>query len=218
MYVSTPRELAPEEDQGILLSHRSRRRRSATSTILETGDAAAHRGDQGRAGGRRISSSSTAFARRARRRSRACSSSPGTSAGAPRSRCWPSSARGSSKVPQAQVQAFSPPALPGSTGGAPMQFVIRTTGDYVTLADVALKMQQAARESGLFLFTDVDLKFDTPQYRVQDRRRQGEPHRASTWPTSATRSPPCSAAITSTCSTSTAAATKSSRRRRANSA
>jgi multidrug efflux pump len=66
-------------------------------------------------------------------------------------------------VPQAQVQAFSPPALPGSTGGAPMQFIIRTTGDYTTLADVALKMQQAARESGLFLFTDVDLKFDTPQ-------------------------------------------------------
>ena len=67
-------------------------------------------------------------------------------------------------VPTAQVQAFSPPALPGSTGGAPMQFVIRTTGDYATLADVALKMQQAAKESGLFLFTDVDLKFDTPQY------------------------------------------------------
>ena len=44
-----------------------------------------------------------------------------------------------------------------------MQFVIRTTGDYTTLADVALKMQQAAQESGLFLFTDVDLKFDTPQ-------------------------------------------------------
>jgi multidrug efflux pump len=45
-----------------------------------------------------------------------------------------------------------------------MQFVIRTTGDYQTLADIALKMQQAAKESGLFLFTDVDLKFDTPQY------------------------------------------------------
>ena len=66
-------------------------------------------------------------------------------------------------VPQAQVLAFSPPALPGSTGGPPMQFVIRTTGDYETLADVTLKMQQAARESGLFLFTDIDLKFDTPQ-------------------------------------------------------
>ncbi len=70
-------------------------------------------------------------------------------------------------VPTAQVQAFSPPALPGSTGGAPMQFVIRTTGDYAILADVALKMQQAARESGLFLFTDVDLKFDTPQYEFK---------------------------------------------------
>ena len=46
-----------------------------------------------------------------------------------------------------------------------------------TLADVAQKMQQAAKESGLFLFTDVDLKFDTPQYRVQGRRRQGQPHR-----------------------------------------
>ena len=70
-------------------------------------------------------------------------------------------------VPTAQIQAFSPPALPGSTGGPPMQFVIRTTGDYATLADVALKMQQAARESGLFLFTDVDLKFDTPQYEFK---------------------------------------------------
>ncbi|HTR13973.1 MAG TPA: efflux RND transporter permease subunit, partial [Roseiarcus sp.] len=67
-------------------------------------------------------------------------------------------------VPTAQIFSFSPPALPGSTGGPPMQFVIRTTGDYATLADVALKMQQAAKESGLFLFTDVDLKFDTPQY------------------------------------------------------
>ncbi len=45
-----------------------------------------------------------------------------------------------------------------------MQFVIRTTGDFETLADVAEKMQDAARQSGLFLFTDVDLKFDTPQF------------------------------------------------------
>ena len=47
-----------------------------------------------------------------------------------------------------------------------MQFIIRTTGDYETLAGVALKMQQEARGSGLFLFTDVDLKFDTPEYVV----------------------------------------------------
>jgi multidrug efflux pump len=70
-------------------------------------------------------------------------------------------------VPSAQVQAFSPPALPGSTGGPPMQFVIRTTGDFVTLANVAAEMQKAASESGLFLFTDTDLKFDTPQYQFK---------------------------------------------------
>ena len=70
-------------------------------------------------------------------------------------------------VPGAQVQAFSPPALPGSTGGPPMQFVIRTTGDFVTLANVAAQMQKAASESGLFLFADTDLKFDTPQYEFK---------------------------------------------------
>ena len=91
------------------------------------------------------------------------------------------------------MQAFSPPALPGSTGGAPMQFVIRTTGDYTKLADVALKMQQAARESGLFLFTDVDLKFDTPQleFKVDPTRRTAS---ASTCPMSARRWRRCWAA------------------------
>ncbi|MBV9703233.1 MAG: efflux RND transporter permease subunit, partial [Methylobacteriaceae bacterium] len=66
-------------------------------------------------------------------------------------------------VPGAQAFAFSPPALPGSTGGPPLQFVIRTTGDYRELAQVVEDMQNAARASGLFIFTDTDLKFDTPQ-------------------------------------------------------
>ncbi|MGO9741717.1 MAG: efflux RND transporter permease subunit [Roseiarcus sp.] len=69
-------------------------------------------------------------------------------------------------VPTAQVQAFAPPSLPGSSGGPPLQFVIRSTGDYQTLADIAGKLQQEAAKSGLFLFTDVDLKFDTPQYVI----------------------------------------------------
>jgi hydrophobe/amphiphile efflux-1 (HAE1) family protein len=59
--------------------------------------------------------------------------------------------------------AFSPPALPGSTGGPPLQFVIRTTGDYQQLAKTVDDLQKAARASGLFIFTDSDLKFDTPQ-------------------------------------------------------
>ncbi|MGA2792807.1 MAG: efflux RND transporter permease subunit, partial [Roseiarcus sp.] len=72
-----------------------------------------------------------------------------------------------SDIAGAKVIAFSPPALPGSTGGPPMQFVIRTTGDFVTLANVTAQMQEEARKSGLFLFTDTDLKFDTPQYQFK---------------------------------------------------
>jgi multidrug efflux pump len=66
-------------------------------------------------------------------------------------------------IPGGQVLAFSPPALPGSSGGPPLQFVIRTTGDFQELAQVVADMQTAAQQSGLFLFTDSDLKFDTPQ-------------------------------------------------------
>ncbi len=161
MYASTPRELAPEEDQGILLSlvkipqignldyteQATQRLYREVHEVPEISHVFTING---------VPNVRAAFAgfllkpwdRRARNQKDVLSElRPKFLA-----------------VPQAQVQAFSPPALPGSTGGPPMQFVIRTTGDYTTLADVALKMQQAAKESGLFLFTDVDLKFDTPQY------------------------------------------------------
>lgn len=69
-------------------------------------------------------------------------------------------------IPGGQVLAFAPPSLPGSTGGPPVQFVVRTTGGYKQLANVLAKLQTAAQKSGLFIFTDTDLKFDTPQYEV----------------------------------------------------
>ena len=161
MYASTPRELAPEEDQGVLLSLI----KAPQVGNLDYTEQATQRVNTEV---REVPEVSHVF----------------TINGFPNVRAafagfllkpWDERAKSQKQVlgelspkflavPQAQVQAFSPPALPGSTGGAPMQFVIRTTGDYATLADVALKMQQAARESGLFLFTDVDLKFDTPQY------------------------------------------------------
>jgi hydrophobe/amphiphile efflux-1 (HAE1) family protein len=161
MYLTTPRELAPEEDQGILLTlvkipqvgnldYTEQATKRLLEEIKDVGEMAHNFTINGSAGVRQ------AFAglllkpwdeRKRTQKQVLAEMSPRFL-----------------KVPQAQVQAFSPPALPGSTGGAPLQFVIRTTGDYETLADVALKIQQAARESGLFLFTDVDLKFDTPQF------------------------------------------------------
>jgi hydrophobe/amphiphile efflux-1 (HAE1) family protein len=70
-------------------------------------------------------------------------------------------------ITEGSVLAFSPPALPGSTGGPPMQFVIRTTSDYKSLAGVVEQVQQAAQASGMFIFTDIDLRFDTPQIELK---------------------------------------------------
>lgn len=67
------------------------------------------------------------------------------------------------KVTGAEILAFGPPSLPGSTGGPPVQFVIRTIGDYRQLAEVMASVEKAARESGLFIFASSDLKFDLPQ-------------------------------------------------------
>lgn len=66
-----------------------------------------------------------------------------------------------------QILTFGPPSLPGSTGGPPVQFVITTTADFEQLAQVLDKMQQEALQSGLFIFSDTDLKFDTPQIEVK---------------------------------------------------
>ena len=67
----------------------------------------------------------------------------------------------------AQVVSFALPSLPGSTGGPPVQFVITTTADYVQLSSVLAAVQAEAAKSGLFIFTDGDLKFETPQVELK---------------------------------------------------
>jgi multidrug efflux pump len=69
----------------------------------------------------------------------------------------------------AGVQAFlfAPPSLPGSSGGPPFQFVITSSRDHRELAEVLDKINQEAQKSGLFIFTDGDLRFDTPQIEVK---------------------------------------------------
>ena len=61
--------------------------------------------------------------------------------------------------------AFQPSPLPGSNG-LPIQFVIATTKDYGELNDVSGKFIQAALKTGKFIFLDNDLKFDQPQARI----------------------------------------------------
>jgi len=61
-----------------------------------------------------------------------------------------------------RVAAFQFPSLPGSQG-LPLQFVITTTEPVVKLDEVANRVLEKARASGMFWFVDSDLKLDKPQ-------------------------------------------------------
>ena len=62
----------------------------------------------------------------------------------------------------AHVAAFQFPSLPGSQG-LPLQFVITTTEPVESLNEVANKVLEKAKASGMFWFIDSDLKLDKPQ-------------------------------------------------------
>jgi multidrug efflux pump len=72
-----------------------------------------------------------------------------------------------SQIAGVQAFAFAPPSLPGSSGGPPFQFVVTSAGDHRQLADALDRINQEAQKSGLFLFTDADLRFDTPQIELK---------------------------------------------------
>ena len=61
-----------------------------------------------------------------------------------------------------RVAAFQFPSLPGSQG-LPLQFVITSTEPVSKLNEVANKVLEKAKASGMFWFVDSDLKLDKPQ-------------------------------------------------------
>ena len=63
----------------------------------------------------------------------------------------------------AQAVAFLRPPLPGGGRGLPVQFIVGTTDSYEQLDAVAQSLLTKARASGMFAFVDNDLKFDKPQ-------------------------------------------------------
>ncbi len=62
--------------------------------------------------------------------------------------------------------AFQPAPLPGSGRGLPVQFVIGTTESFERLNDVSQALMAKAYASGEFAFLDSDLKVDKPQTTV----------------------------------------------------
>lgn len=70
-----------------------------------------------------------------------------------------------SGISGAKIVAFQQPPLPGASG-LPIQFVIQTTDSFDRLDGVAKAFTAEALKSGKFIFLDNDLKIDQPQTSV----------------------------------------------------
>ena len=71
-----------------------------------------------------------------------------------------------SRIAGARVAAFQFPPLPGSSG-LPVQFVITTTEPFQNLNNLAQQVMDKARADKKFYYIDADLKIDKPQVSIE---------------------------------------------------
>ncbi|BFO55197.1 efflux RND transporter permease subunit [Acidovorax sacchari] len=73
------------------------------------------------------------------------------------------------------LTAVQLPPLPGSSGGLPVQMVLRSPDDFKTLYETGEKIKMAAYASGLFLYVQNNLSYDSQQAQVTiDNAKAGE--------------------------------------------
>lgn len=78
------------------------------------------------------------------------------------------------KIPGLMAVSFPLPPIPGSSGGLPIQFVITSTESYEVIYQVIQKLKTAADNSGMFMYSDIDLKFSKPEVVVDiDKDKAG---------------------------------------------
>jgi multidrug efflux pump len=80
-----------------------------------------------------------------------------------------------SKIEGINAFAFNLPPLPGGPGGLPVQMVINSTSGFQAVFEQMAKLKDAARKSGLFIVSDSDLDFNQPVVRVKvDRAKASD--------------------------------------------
>src|SRR5690554_502399 len=77
-----------------------------------------------------------------------------------------------SKVAGLQLFSFVPPSLPSAGGGPPVQFVIGSTESAENLLELADEILARAYASRKFIFADKDLKIDKPRIDVMIDREK----------------------------------------------
>ena len=156
LYATARTELAPTEDQGIVLMQASGPPNSTVNQMQTYADQIYQ-----------ISSAEPEYEQMFQ------ITSPTSSFGGVLLKDWGERSRNATKFQQdmqqkwnsiagARVAAFQFPALPGAQG-LPVQVVINTTESYDQLNEVSQAVLDKARRSGNFFFVDSDLKIDKPQ-------------------------------------------------------
>jgi multidrug efflux pump len=80
-----------------------------------------------------------------------------------------------SKIEGINAFAFNLPPLPGGPGGLPVQMVINSTSGFQAVFEQMAKLKDAARKSGLFIVSDSDLDFNQPVVRIKvDRAKASD--------------------------------------------
>jgi len=156
LYATARAELAPTEDQGIVLMSASGPPNSTVNQMQTYADQIYQ-----------ISAAEPEYEQMFQ------ITSPTSSFGGVLLKDWDQRSRNATKFQQdmqskwnsiagARVAAFQFPALPGAQG-LPVQVVINTTESYELLNEVSQAVLDKARRSGNFFFVDSDLKIDKPQ-------------------------------------------------------
>jgi len=79
-----------------------------------------------------------------------------------------------SKIEGVQAFAFNLPPLPGGPGGLPIQMVINSTAGFQTVYEQMEKLKDAARKSGMFIVSDSDLAYNQPNVKVTIDRTKAQ--------------------------------------------
>jgi multidrug efflux pump len=156
LYATSRSELAPTEDQGIVLMQASGPPNSTVNQMQTYADQIYA-----------IASAEPEYEQAFQ------ITSPTSSFGGILLKDWSERSRNATKFQQdmqqkwnsiagARVAAFQFPALPGAQG-LPVQVVINTTESYEQLNEISQAVLDKARRSGNFFFVDSDLKIDKPQ-------------------------------------------------------
>jgi len=67
----------------------------------------------------------------------------------------------------AKTAAFQLPSLPGGGSGLPIQFVIQTTKPFEELNTIVQEFMKQCYQAGIFMYLDADLKIDQQQTKLQ---------------------------------------------------